>query len=100
MTRQECSFIGSVRIPALLCLSMVLSGCRPPPAAITVPADLKPREKALQKTATDDNPRFVDVASQAGLNVVTFGGGERKDHLLESVGTGAAFLDYDEDGRL
>ena len=29
-----------------------------------------------------------------------YGGGERKDHLLESVGTGAAFIDFDEDGRL
>ena len=42
----------------------------------------------------------MDVASQAGLTAVIHGGGDRKDHLLESVGTGAAFLDYDEDGRL
>ena len=28
------------------------------------------------------------------------GGGERKDHLPESVSTGAAFIDFDEDGRL
>jgi enediyne biosynthesis protein E4 len=45
-------------------------------------------------------PWYVNVAPEAGLTTVLYCGGPRKDHLLESVGTGAAFLDYDEDGRL
>ncbi len=45
-------------------------------------------------------PRFVNVAPEAGLTTVLYCGGTDKDHLLESVGTGAAFLDFDEDGRL
>ncbi len=44
--------------------------------------------------------RFVDVAAEAGLDAVTYGGGPDKDHILESVGTGAAFVDVDGDGRL
>jgi len=44
--------------------------------------------------------RFVDVAVEAGLRTPTWCGGPDKDHLLESVGTGAAFVDYDRDGRL
>jgi len=43
---------------------------------------------------------FVDVAAQAGLKTVIDCGGPDKDHILESVGTGCAFVDYDNDGRL
>jgi hypothetical protein len=93
--------MGSLRNPGLLCLAIAIAGCRPPPpSASPAPAETRPHEAVPRRPAADDNPMFVDVASQAGLNLVTYGGGERKDHLLESVGTGAAFLDYDEDGRL
>lgn len=44
--------------------------------------------------------RFVDVAEQLGLSRVLWCGRPGKDHLLDSAGTGAAFLDYDRDGRL
>jgi hypothetical protein len=44
--------------------------------------------------------RFVDVAPQAGLTRVLLSGRPEKDHLLDSSGGGAAFLDYDKDGRL
>jgi len=42
--------------------------------------------------------RFVDVASEAGLDRVVLAGRPGKDHLLDSAGTGAAWLDYDRDG--
>jgi hypothetical protein len=58
------------------------------------------RDDHPNKAGSTTDPQFVDVASQAGLSIVLYGGGARKDHLLESVGTGAAFIDYDEDGRL
>ena len=42
---------------------------------------------------------FVDVARQAGLTAKTIYGGERtKKHILESTGSGVAFIDYDNDG--
>jgi hypothetical protein len=44
--------------------------------------------------------RFVDVAPQAGLTRELLAGRPGKDHLLDSAGTGAAWLDYDRDGRL
>jgi len=44
--------------------------------------------------------RFVDVARQARLDRVALSGRPAKDHLLDSSGTGVAFLDYDRDGRL
>lgn len=43
---------------------------------------------------------FVDVATESGLTRVLWCGRPGKDHLLDSLGTGAAFLDYDRDGRL
>ncbi|HKY33746.1 MAG TPA: CRTAC1 family protein, partial [Candidatus Polarisedimenticolia bacterium] len=44
--------------------------------------------------------RFTDVASGAGITRVVHAGRRDKDHLLDSAGTGAAWLDYDRDGRL
>jgi hypothetical protein len=42
--------------------------------------------------------RFVDVASEAGIDRVVHAGRPGKDHLLDSAGTGAAWIDYDRDG--
>jgi hypothetical protein len=44
--------------------------------------------------------RFVDVAARLGITRVLEAGRPGKDHLLDSAGAGAAFLDYDGDGRL
>lgn len=44
---------------------------------------------------------FTDVAKQAGLTAPTiYGGVDKKDYILEVVGCGVAFLDYDNDGWL
>jgi hypothetical protein len=42
----------------------------------------------------------VNVSEPAGLTRVLLAGRPDKDHLLDSAGSGAAFLDYDRDGRL
>ena len=45
--------------------------------------------------------QFVNVAREAGLNIKTvFGGEKRNKYLLETTGCGAAFFDYDNDGWL
>lgn len=45
---------------------------------------------------------FADVAAQAGLSQANnvFGGVSRKRYLLEEIGCGLAFFDYDNDGWL
>jgi hypothetical protein len=54
-----------------------------------------------QRPPTDLGVSFVDVGSEAGLNVETIFGGEHKNkYLLETTGCGAAFYDYDNDGWL
>lgn len=43
--------------------------------------------------------RFTNVAQQAGLNVrMIYGDEHRNRYLLETTGSGAAFIDYDNDG--
>ena len=45
--------------------------------------------------------QFTDIAASAGLRApVIYGGVDRKRYILESVGCGAAFIDYDQDGWL
>jgi hypothetical protein len=43
-------------------------------------------------------PTFTDVAIEAGIRSITYSGSTEKRHLLESVGCGVAFFDYDKDG--
>ena len=44
---------------------------------------------------------FTDIAAQAGLTEPTiYGGIEKKDFIIETVGCGCAFIDYDNDGWL
>ncbi len=43
--------------------------------------------------------RFTDVARQAGLTQpIIYGGTENKSYIIEVVGCGVAFIDYDNDG--
>jgi len=44
---------------------------------------------------------FVDIAAKAGLKAsVIYGDATRKDYIVETVGCGVAFIDYDNDGWL
>jgi enediyne biosynthesis protein E4 len=45
--------------------------------------------------------RFTDIAAAAGLRAPTiYGGVESKQYIVETVGCGVAFFDYDNDGWL
>ena len=47
------------------------------------------------------NARFTDIADKAGLHApIIYGPEERTDYILESMGCGVAFFDYDNDGWL
>jgi enediyne biosynthesis protein E4 len=77
----------------------VLSGIRWPGALLA--ALMLGRGGAVTPAAGERAPfRFVNVSEQAGLTRVLLAGRPDKDHLLDSAGSGAAFLDYDRDGRL
>ena len=47
------------------------------------------------------NAHFTDVAAHAGLTApVIYGGVDKKEYIIETVGCGVAFLDFDNDGWL
>lgn len=47
------------------------------------------------------NAKFVDVGEKAGLvQPLIYGPPDHKDYILETVGCGCAFIDYDHDGWL
>jgi enediyne biosynthesis protein E4 len=47
------------------------------------------------------NAYFTDVAKEAGLTLpIIYGEADHKDYILETVGCGCAFFDYDNDGWL
>ena len=58
--------------------------------------------KAEQRMAPSGRPfnaRFTDIAKEAGLVLpVVYGEADHKDYILETVGCGCAFFDYDNDG--
>jgi enediyne biosynthesis protein E4 len=47
------------------------------------------------------NCSFTDVAPKAGLNAITvYGESDRKEYIVETLGCGCAFFDFDNDGWL
>jgi hypothetical protein len=68
----------------------VVAAERPVPPTLTVPPP---------SAAAAPGIRYVDVARAAGLAAFRHvSGGAAKDYILEATGSGAAFLDYDNDG--
>jgi enediyne biosynthesis protein E4 len=55
---------------------------------------------AMAPSAQTTLVRFVDVAAEAGLNLVNVSGGASKDFIVDANGNGAAFFDYDNDRDL
>jgi enediyne biosynthesis protein E4 len=60
------------------------------------------KTRAQARLAPSGQPfhaRFTDVAKEAGLVMpVVYGDAQHKDYILETVGCGCAFFDYDNDG--
>ncbi len=79
------AFLGSVA-PSFVCAAQMAS--RGVKAA--------PRGKA---SGLPFNGWLIDVAAEAGLTApVIYGGVDRNAYLLEAIGCGCAFIDYDNDG--
>ena len=44
--------------------------------------------------------KLIDVAAEAGIDLVNVSGGPAKDYIVDANGNGAAFFDYDNDEDL
>jgi len=62
------------------------------------PTDPLPVPDGSTLTASGGSVAFVDIAADVGIDRITVVGNPRKDHILESIGTGVAVADYDGDG--
>ena len=88
MTRRDClALLGAAPLPSLWGQGMSRRSVKPMPRG-------KP-------SGLPFHAKFTDVASAAGLRApIVYGRVDRKDYLLETVGCGVAFLDFDNDGWL
>ncbi len=82
---------NSVCFALLLSVLLVASGCEPPPQNDTKP---------LPTPTATNTPLFRDVSAQVGLSFQWGHKGRTPLNILETAGGGAAFLDYDNDGKL
>jgi len=56
-------------------------------------------EQRMVPSGRPFNARFRDIAKEAGLVLpVVYGEADHKDYILETIGCGCAFFDYDNDG--
>jgi enediyne biosynthesis protein E4 len=67
-------------------------------ASAIVVAAAQGRTTTALSAATDPTPQFVDVAAQAGLAFEHTNGASADKHLVETMGSGGLFFDYDSDG--
>jgi hypothetical protein len=70
--------------------------------AALLPAMLLPAGSPRPLAAADNPPlpTFVDVTEAAGIRFLHSFGDEEMSNIIESAGSGCAFLDYDNDGWL
>ncbi|HYY94282.1 MAG TPA: CRTAC1 family protein [Pyrinomonadaceae bacterium] len=99
-------------LAVILFLAALASGCKQEP---TTDVSLAPQRQAAAiaspgasptptPSLTPEPPRpsgpinFVDVTAEAGIHFRHYNGASGKKYLPETMGSGVAFLDYDNDG--
>ena len=97
---RRCSIILSILFVSLL----LFSACKPPAATTPEAAHGEVASQTPSPTPSPTPPRpsgpieFTDVSAQAGIRFKHNSGASGKKYLPETLGTGCAFLDYDNDG--
>ncbi|MGH9756750.1 MAG: FG-GAP repeat domain-containing protein, partial [Candidatus Acidiferrales bacterium] len=74
---------------SLLLLALLAPVLRPDPA-----------QTAAASVDAASTPQFIDVASSLGVNFKNMAYHTSKKYLIETMGSGVALFDYDNDGRL
>ena len=87
----------SLHFLAAVAFASLIPSCGKHPTPSTAGA---PKDVPASAPVSHPDPMFVNVGPRAGLTTVQYCGGADKDHILETTGSGAAFFDYDGDGRL
>ena len=82
---------------------LLFAACKPSTSPVSAPpaevASLTPSPSASPTPPRPSGPvEFTDVSAQAGIHFKHNSGAFGKKYLPETLGTGCAFLDYDNDG--
>ncbi|HYK91459.1 MAG TPA: CRTAC1 family protein [Acidobacteriota bacterium] len=77
-------------------LLFIVSACgsRPPKGAGAAPA-----QEQASSVAGESSDLFADITALSGIDFIHFNDASRHRYLPETMGSGAAFFDYDGDGR-
>jgi hypothetical protein len=78
-----------------LWLSGIVYGCGPAHRPTSTSGEHSAQRKA---TAADQRVRFVDITKSAGIHFVHQSAKSKRKYIVETMGSGCAFLDYDGDG--
>ena len=95
---------NSVIFCLLLISVLVFSACKQPTSTAPVATSPEVASQTPSPSASPTPPRpsgpveFTDVSAQAGIHFKHNSGAFGKKYLPETLGTGCAFLDYDNDG--
>jgi len=88
---------GSLR-PFALMIALVPIACTPPPPPAVIARPSAPvRPSAFDRSKLPD-VRFVEITREAGIDFRHINGARGEKLLPETMGSGAAFFDYDGDG--
>lgn len=80
---------------SLFVISLILSGCN-----FDDKSSSKSQNKSINMPPAANNDFFQEVGQKIGLDFKHSIGAEHITNIVESVGGGAAFLDYDQDGYM
>jgi hypothetical protein len=103
--KKKLLITSCVIVTALVTFLYYLSQSRFRGGAGTSPLD-SPQSPNLAAAGAKTTPaqpsdvRFVEVTSQAGVTFAHYNGAKGEKYLIETMGSGAAFLDYNNDGYL
>ncbi len=75
-----------------------LAGCNPPAPTATVAPPVAPRAVTTAKPLKFPAVKFVEITKDAGIDFVHANGMTGEKLLPETMGSGVAFLDFDNDG--
>ncbi|MCW3055344.1 MAG: ASPIC/UnbV domain protein, partial [Chthonomonadales bacterium] len=85
----------AVRLLVSLGLSAMGGGCGPASPPASTSGEHRPQRQA---TAAAPDIRFVDISKSAGIHFVHQSAKTKRKYMIETMGSGCAFLDYDGDG--
>jgi hypothetical protein len=75
------------------------AGRTPAPAKVQEAEPARPEAQAINAQAAPPAVRFTDITREAGIGFVHVNGAKGRRFLPETMGSGAAFFDYDNDGN-